>query len=281
MRTAISLVILTYMLLIACAPAFATDVDKIKICHATSSEQNPFVAIEVALPGAREHLQGHDGDFLWTPVIECNFDPFDGGTPIPGPAGPQGPKGDTGDTGPQGPAGPAGADGADGQNGVDGKDGRDGAPAPAQVVIGFDCAGLLVRPGGTPSKCPGTPGKDGKDGSVVGTDTYPNNPHFDPPAFVPATLTMPGGCLYYKFPATLKGKNVSRITWKVDGRVLRVFTVTQRTGRYTIKINPDRYKYGKHRVTAIIEFRGNAQVQSVSDTFYRCRNPFPEPRTTG
>lgn len=275
MRTAISLVILTYLLLIACAPAFATDADKVKICHATASDANPFVAIEVALPGAREHLTGHDGDFLWTPVIECNFNPFGAGSPIPGPAGPQGPqgapgpqgpKGDTGDTGPQGPAG------------VDGKDGRDGAPAPAQVVIGFDCAGLLVRPGGTPSKCPGVPGKDGKDGAVVGTDTYPNKPHFDPPAFVPAKLSMPGGCLYYRFRAVLKGKGIRSVIWKVDGKVVSTRRVS--SPRYTLRIDPSRYGYGRHRVTAFVQFKG-AQAQSVSDTFFRCRNPFPEPRTTG
>lgn len=165
------------MFAMTATPALATN-DKIELCHATSSQSNPYVSIEVSINSV--DLNGHDshgadiippfsrpgpdypgknwnqaGQAIWH--NEC----------VTGPVGPPGPQGPAGPTGPQGPPGENGEDGGDGRSVVV-RESEECQYGGLDVFYFWngEYEQSLYYVG---SVCNGAPGKDGANG-VNGTD---------------------------------------------------------------------------------------------------------------
>lgn len=87
-----------------------------------------------------------------------------------------------------------------------------------------------------------------------------------------ATLRGQTGCASRAFTATVSGRQISRVTFYVDGR--RVRQVNARSGRtrFTARINPAGRRIGVHRVTARVVFarESGTRARTLVLAFQRC-----------
>jgi hypothetical protein len=136
------------------------------------------------------------------------------------------------------------------------------------------------------------------------TDTPPTNtpPTNTPPANTPPTstpnppsggvlpetvasglarLSGPSGCVKQAFRARVTGRSIASVTFSVDGRVVKRFNARKRS--YSIRINPQRYGFGRHRVIALVRFReaSGTAARRLPLTFRRCAQGAVAPRFTG
>jgi hypothetical protein len=182
------------ILAFSASPAFATN-DKVRICHATGSQSNPYSSPEVSINSV--DLNGHDlhtGDIIppfsrpgpdytgknWNEAGQAIYE----NDCVTGPVGPPGEEGPQGPQGPQGPAGPQGPQGPAGENGEDGKDGKNGTSIVAYRSTRCEFGGIDVykkyashgyyQSGGEwgssslrfiGSVCNGAPGSNGTNGT--------------------------------------------------------------------------------------------------------------------
>jgi hypothetical protein len=98
-----------------------------------------------------------------------------------------------------------------------------------------------------------------------------------------ARLTGPSGCVYRPFNAVVRGRQIRRVTFFLDGR--RVARRNGRSGqrRFTARIRPGSLGSGVHRVTARVQFRTASRTRSrtLVLSFQRCVRLAPSPRFTG
>jgi hypothetical protein len=98
-----------------------------------------------------------------------------------------------------------------------------------------------------------------------------------------ARLTGPSGCVYRPFTAVVRGRQIRRVTFFLDGR--RVVVRNGRSGqrRFTARIRPGSLRSGVHRVTARVQFRNASRTRSrtLVLSFQRCVRLAPSPRFTG
>ena len=103
------------------------------------------------------------------------------------------------------------------------------------------------------------------------------------PARGTARLQGPSGCVSRPFNAVVRGRQLRRVTFFVDGR--RVATRSVRRGQrlVTLRIRPSRLGVGVHRVTARVVFRtaSRTRARSLVLSFQRCGRQAPSPRFTG
>jgi hypothetical protein len=87
-----------------------------------------------------------------------------------------------------------------------------------------------------------------------------------------ATLRGQTGCASRTFTATVSGRQISRVTFYVDGR--RVRQVNARSGltRFTARISPAGRRIGVHRVTARVVFTraSGTRARTLVLAFQRC-----------
>src|SRR3954453_12693535 len=98
-----------------------------------------------------------------------------------------------------------------------------------------------------------------------------------------APLSGPSGCVYKPFDATVRRRQIRRVTFFVDGRriVIRKAKSGQRT--FKARIRPSRLSVGVHRVTARVVFRtaSRTRARTLVLSFQHCARLTPSPRFTG
>ena len=178
------------------------------------------------------------------------------------------------------------------------KDCGDKPPPPPPV---YDCDGKELPPGSTPptpEECNPTP----PPGDTPPADTPPATtpPATTPPADTPpsstppatggevlpvsivsgrAALRGPSGCVKQAFRARVTGRSIRSVTFHVDGK--RVKRVT--SGSAALRVNPNRYGFGRHRIVAVVRFTAESgtATRRLPLTFARCARQQVQPQFTG
>jgi hypothetical protein len=129
----------------------------------------------------------------------------------------------------------------------------------------------------TPPTPPVTPNPPGS-----GTPTPPGSGVL-PGAIVSgqARLRGPSGCAKNAFDARLTGRSIASVRFYLDGKLIRTFKTSKTT--YSIKLNPKRYGFGRHRLVAKVTFApaSGTVSRSIPLTFRRCAQGAVAPRFTG
>ena len=98
-----------------------------------------------------------------------------------------------------------------------------------------------------------------------------------------ARLIAATGCQARTFSAGVRGSQIARVVFKVDGK--KVATVTKRNakGLYALRINPAKYNVGVHRVVVTVTFNAasRTKARTLRASFQRCGNRLIAPRFTG
>jgi hypothetical protein len=98
-----------------------------------------------------------------------------------------------------------------------------------------------------------------------------------------ARLIAATGCQSRSFNAGVRGSQIARVVFKLDGK--KVATVTKRNakGLYALRINPSKYKVGIHRLVVTVTFKAasRTKARTLRASFQRCGNRLIAPRFTG
>lgn len=91
-------------------------------------------------------------------------------------------------------------------------------------------------------------------------------------------------CRRGPFTATVRGRSIRRVTFKLDGRPLR--RVARRENRFSVRVRARRLVVGRHRLTARVTFAAGSQTEprTVRRRFAVCARlaiPLIRPRFTG
>jgi hypothetical protein len=98
-----------------------------------------------------------------------------------------------------------------------------------------------------------------------------------------ARLSGPSGCVYRTFRASVRGRQIRRVTFFVDGRRVAVIRARDGQRRFSARVTPGRLSLGVHRVTARVVFRtaSRTRPRTLVLSFQRCARQAPAPRFTG
>ena len=98
-----------------------------------------------------------------------------------------------------------------------------------------------------------------------------------------ARLSGPSGCVYRTFTAAVRGRQIRRVTFFVDGRRVAIRRARNGQRRFTARVTPGRLSLGVHRVTARVVFRTASRTRSrtLVLSFQHCARQAPSPRFTG
>ena len=99
-----------------------------------------------------------------------------------------------------------------------------------------------------------------------------------------ARLTAPKACVSKKFTIRVRGQNIAKVVFRVDGRVIKTRTKPNSGTSFTVRINSKRYAAsGIHRVTARVTFTAATKraPRTLRATFERCRKNRVAPQFTG
>jgi serine-aspartate repeat-containing protein C/D/E len=88
------------------------------------------------------------------------------------------------------------------------------------------------------------------------------------------TARMAGktGCVSKKFTVRVRGREIKRVTFTIDGRHKRVLRKPDKKGTYKITVNPRNFNPGAHMVKAVIQFNNASETatRSLRLRFERC-----------
>ena len=87
-----------------------------------------------------------------------------------------------------------------------------------------------------------------------------------------------------KFHATVTGRQIARVRFYVDGKLVSTKTRANGPGNsYRYQVDPAKYSGGTHRVVARITFRAAARTAATTKTFTfrRCGRSAVAPGFTG
>jgi hypothetical protein len=110
-----------------------------------------------------------------------------------------------------------------------------------------------------------------------------------------ARLLAPTGCVSKPFNARVRGAQVKKVTFKVDGKTVKVLTKPNSGTNFLVRINPAKFKIGVHRITATVIVNNvtvnpdtNAVIRTQEQkaknfriSFQRCARKLAAPRFTG
>jgi hypothetical protein len=106
-----------------------------------------------------------------------------------------------------------------------------------------------------------------------------------PEQVIPGTarLTGPSGCVKQAFNATVRGSQIAKVTFFVDGKKRKTITATAGQRAFQFKVRPNALGRGVHRVTARVEFATASQTatRTLRLSFQRCARQVVTPRFTG
>ena len=99
-----------------------------------------------------------------------------------------------------------------------------------------------------------------------------------------ATITGRTGCAGAPFDVTVRGGEMRRVTFTIDGLAVRTLTRPNRGVRFVQKVDPRRMSAGRvHRVTARVTFtrRSGTRARTLRVTFTRCARRAATPKFPG
>jgi uncharacterized repeat protein (TIGR01451 family) len=87
-----------------------------------------------------------------------------------------------------------------------------------------------------------------------------------------ARLAGRSGCVAKAFYLTVRGRQIERVTFRVDGKKRATLTSPDSKGRYRLKIDPRKLKAGAHRAVASVQFSAasNTNSKKLRVRFRRC-----------
>jgi hypothetical protein len=96
-----------------------------------------------------------------------------------------------------------------------------------------------------------------------------------------ARLLGPSGCLRRAFRARVSGREITSVTFTLDGRVLK--RIKGRRATYSVRVQPGRYGFGRHKLVARVTFTDASATlaRKLPLTFRRCAQGPVAPRFTG
>jgi hypothetical protein len=135
---------------------------------------------------------------------------------------------------------------------------------------------------------------DGEDHTTLACPTPP--PTITPPPTTPpagggvlpetivsgiARLRGPSGCVKTAFRARVTGRSIASVAFRVDGKLVK--RITGERSRYTVRVKPRGYGFGRHRVVARVTFvtGSGTAPRRLPLTFRRCAQGAVAPRFTG
>ena len=91
------------------------------------------------------------------------------------------------------------------------------------------------------------------------------------------------GCQGKAFYVRVKGKQIDRVTFRIDGKVKKVVRRADSQGRFKFRVDPRKFKRGSHKVTARAVFSAASQTRpkTMSLRFSRCVRAAQAPAFTG
>jgi hypothetical protein len=91
------------------------------------------------------------------------------------------------------------------------------------------------------------------------------------------------GCQGSPFNVVVSGRQISRVVFAVDGKVVRTLTKPNSGSRYTLPLNPRKLRIGVHRVIARTIFRSQSGTKPrvLRVTFSKCARRAVSPAFTG
>ena len=101
------------------------------------------------------------------------------------------------------------------------------------------------------------------------------------PLQVISGLAAPHGplaCVARTTPVYVKGRQLQSATFFLDGRKVKTVTAPDKRGRYGIKVNGGKLRFGVHRVKIVVVFTPASQTKSktLRVLVFRCRPPKPK-----
>ena len=91
------------------------------------------------------------------------------------------------------------------------------------------------------------------------------------------------GCQGTPFAVTVRGREIARVVFTLDGRRIRTLTRPNSGARYLIRVNPRTMKTGVHRIVARTTFTRSSgtRARTLRVTFSRCVRRAASPAFTG
>ena len=90
----------------------------------------------------------------------------------------------------------------------------------------------------------------------------------------PGTARIAGrsGCVARAFYVTVRGTQIDRVVFRIDGKKRATLRAPDKRGRYRLRVNPRQYKAGSHVVTAQAVFSpdANTRTKKMKVRFQRC-----------
>jgi uncharacterized repeat protein (TIGR01451 family) len=98
-----------------------------------------------------------------------------------------------------------------------------------------------------------------------------------------ARLRGPVGCPIRATTAVVTGKRIAKVVFYVDGKKVKTVTHPDANGRWSLRIVPNRLRYGSHKVTVKVTFVANTKAKSktLKLSFTRCHAAILKPKFTG
>jgi len=155
-------------------------------------------------------------------------------------------------------------------------------PGPTTKVCDDNPHTFIVPPPPTPPETPPvTPPADTPPGSTPSGTPPAGEGDVLPEEVISgrAVLRGPSGCVKQAFTARVSGRAIKKVTFSVDGRRIKTDTKSS----FAVKINPNRYGFGRHRVNALVQFKASSgtKARRLPLTFRRCAQGAVAPRFTG
>jgi hypothetical protein len=139
-----------------------------------------------------------------------------------------------------------------------------------------DCASVITNPITTPPTTPTTPLNPATPPAgqiVLGQRITPGS----------ARLFGRTGCVSSAFNARVRGAQVARVVFTLDGKVVGRITKPNRAGDFAVRISPAKLRIGVHRVVATVTFKAasRTKAKTLRLSFQRCGRRLAVPRFTG
>src|SRR3954447_13445748 len=98
-----------------------------------------------------------------------------------------------------------------------------------------------------------------------------------------AQLVAPTGCVSKAFNARVKGTNVSKVVFVLDGKKIKTLVKPNSGKNFQVRVNPAKFKIGVHRIVATVNFAAGTKKkpQTFRVSFQRCAKKLAAPRFTG
>ena len=110
-----------------------------------------------------------------------------------------------------------------------------------------------------------------------------------------ARLVAPTGCVARVFKARVRGTQIAKVVFRLDGRKIATLTKPNSGAFFQIRVNPAKYKIGVHRIVATVIVqnvtldpatnqvvgRQNQKARTLHISFQRCARKLAAPRFTG